>query len=138
MSFKAALVQMRSGVDLLRNASDAEILIREAAATGAVYVLTPEVTNIFEPDKERLRAVVLNEADDPCVQMASRLAAELKIHLHIGSVAVKADDGRIANRSLLFRPDGKIVARYDKNSSFRYRSAFGRELPRVGDLFAGR
>jgi deaminated glutathione amidase len=114
MSFKAALVQMRSGVDLARNAMDAETLIREAAATGAVYVLTPEVTNIFEPDKERLRAVVRNEAEDPCVQMASRLAVELKIHLHIGSVAVKADDGRIANRSLLFRPDGSIASRYDK------------------------
>jgi predicted amidohydrolase len=114
MSFKAALVQMRSGVDLARNAIDAERLVREAAATGAVYVLTPEVTNIFEPDKDRLRAVVRNEAADPCVQMAARLAQELNIHLHIGSVAVKADDGRIANRSLLFRPDGKIAARYDK------------------------
>lgn len=114
MSFKAALVQMRSGVDLARNAVDAEKLIREAAATGATYVLTPEVTNIFEPDKDRLRTVVRNEADDPCVQMAPRLAQELNIHLHIGSVAVKADDGRIANRSLLFRPDGTIAARYDK------------------------
>lgn len=114
MSFKAALVQMRSGVDLARNAGDAEKLIREAAATGAAYVLTPEVTNIFEPDKDRLRTVVRNEADDPCVQMAPRLAQELNIHLHIGSVAVKADDGLIANRSLLFRPDGSIAARYDK------------------------
>ena len=114
MSFKAALVQMRSGVDLARNAADAEKLIHEAAAAGAAYVLTPEVTNIFEPDKERLRAVVRSEADDPCVQMASRVAKELNIHLHIGSVAVKADDGRIANRSLLFRPDGAIAARYDK------------------------
>lgn len=114
MSFRAALVQMRSGVDLARNATDAEKLIREAAATGAHYVLTPEVTNIFEPDKDRLRATVRNEADDPCVRMAARVAKDLGLHLHIGSVAVKADDGRIANRSLLFRPDGAIAARYDK------------------------
>lgn len=114
MSFKAALVQMRSGIALEKNASDAERLIREAAALGAGYVLTPEVTNIFEPDKDRLRAVVKNEADDPCVQMAGRLSRELNIHLHLGSVAVRADDGRIANRSLLFRPDGTIAARYDK------------------------
>jgi deaminated glutathione amidase len=114
MSFNVALVQMRSGVDLDRNAADAERLIREAAATDAAYVLTPEVTNIFEPDKVRLRAVVKSEADDPCVQMAARVAKELSIHLHIGSVAVKADDGRIANRSLLFGPDGTIAARYDK------------------------
>jgi predicted amidohydrolase len=42
------------------------------------------------------------------------LAQELKIHLHAGSLAVKAGDGRIANRSLVFAPDGTIVARYDK------------------------
>jgi predicted amidohydrolase len=114
MTFKAALVQMRSGVDQDRNAAVVEDLIRQAAAGGAHYVQTPEVTNIFEPDKERLRAVVRHEAEDPCVRMAARVAQELCLHLHLGSVAVKASDGRIANRSLLFRPDGSIAARYDK------------------------
>ena len=53
MSFKAALIQMRSGVDMARNLSDASSMIREAAAQGAQYVLTPEVTNIFEADRQR-------------------------------------------------------------------------------------
>lgn len=113
-SFKAALVQMRSGTDMARNLTDAETLVREAAATGAPYVLTPEVSNIFEPDKERLRAVVLPERGDTMVKRFSELAKELRIHLHAGSLAVKAEDGRIANRSLVFAPDGKIIARYDK------------------------
>jgi predicted amidohydrolase len=114
MNFRAALVQMRSGTEQTRNASEAEALIRQAVQAGASYVLTPEVTNIFEPDKDRLRGVVLREADDPCVQLAGRLSKELNIHLHLGSVAVRAEDGRIANRSLLFAPDGRIAARYDK------------------------
>lgn len=112
--FKIALVQMRSSREMARNVVDADALVREAAATGASYVLTPEVSNIFEPDKERLRAVVLKEADDPMVRRFSELARELNIHLHAGSLAVLAEDGRIANRSLLFAPNGKIVARYDK------------------------
>lgn len=111
---KVALVQMRSSREPARNVKDAEALLREAAATGASYVLTPEVSNIFEPDKERLRAIIKSEVDDPMVAKFSGLARELGIHLHAGSVAVKAADGRIANRSLVFAPDGKIIARYDK------------------------
>ena len=53
---KIALVQMRSSVDPARNVKEAEALVREAAATGATYVQTPEVSNIFDPDKDRLRA----------------------------------------------------------------------------------
>lgn len=111
---KIALVQMRSSIEMARNVKDAEALVREAAATGAVYVQTPEVSNIFDPDKERLKAVIASEADDPLVRRLAELAKELNIHLHAGSVAVKAGDGRIANRSLVFAPDGNIVARYDK------------------------
>lgn len=112
--FKAALVQMRSSREPSRNVKEAEALVRQAAATGAAYVLTPEVSNIFEPDKERLKAVIRSETEDELARLFSNLAKDLRIHLHAGSVAVKADDGRIANRSLLFAPDGAIVARYDK------------------------
>jgi len=111
---KCALVQMRSSRDPARNLKDAEGLVRTAAATGASYVLTPEITNVFEPDKDRLRTIIQTEKDDPVVRRFSNLAKELRIHLHAGSVAVKADDGRIANRSLVFAPDGGIIARYDK------------------------
>ena len=114
MMAKIALVQMRSSTELARNVKSAEALVREAAATGAVYVQTPEVSNIFDPDKERLKAVIATEAADPLVRRFAELAKELNIHLHAGSVAVKAGDGRIANRSLVFAPDGNIVARYDK------------------------
>ena len=36
------------------------------------------------------------------------------MHLHLGSLAVALPDGRFANRSVLFRPDGEIEATYDK------------------------
>lgn len=111
---KIALVQMRSSRQPDRNVAEATALVRAAAATGAAYVQTPEVSNIFEPDKERLRAIVQPEANDLLVRRFADLAKDLRIHLHAGSVAVKADDGRIANRSLVFAPDGRITARYDK------------------------
>jgi deaminated glutathione amidase len=114
MTFKAALVQMRSTRDMTRNLDDASALVREAKAKGAVYVQTPEVTNIFEPDKERLKAVAMAEADDVSVKGFSALAGELGIHLHIGSLALKGVDGKLVNRAILFGPDGKKIVHYDK------------------------
>jgi deaminated glutathione amidase len=114
MTFKAALVQMRSGLDMGRNLADATRLIREAAATGAKLVVTPEITNIFEPDRDRLRAIAPFEKDDPAVAAYAALAHELGIHLHIGSMALKAQSGKLVNRALLFGPNGKKIAHYDK------------------------
>jgi predicted amidohydrolase len=114
MSFRAALVQMRSGRDMARNLADASAMIREAKAGGAHYVQTPEVTNIFEPDKERLKSIVKTEAEDQTVRSFSEFAKELGLWLHAGSLALRADASRLANRSLLFAPDGRVAARYDK------------------------
>ncbi len=114
MMLKAALIQMRSGRDMARNLNDAGTLIRQAAAAGATYVQTPEVTNIFEPDKVRLKEIVHREDDDPFVHGFSALAKELGIWLHAGSFALRVDLEKLANRSLVFAPDGRVVARYDK------------------------
>ena len=114
MSFVSGIIQMRSERDMARNLADASTLVREAAHMGAQFVLTPEVTNIFEPDKERLKAIARTETEDISVQGFSKLAAELAIHLHVGSLALKGDDGKLVNRGILFGPDGSKIAHYDK------------------------
>jgi deaminated glutathione amidase len=114
MTFTAALVQLRSGRDMAHNLDDASSLIRDARAKGSVYVQTPEVTNIFEPDKERLKSVAMTEANDISVKGFAALALELGIHLHIGSLALKGDNGKLVNRSILFGPDGQKIVHYDK------------------------
>ncbi|MDE2444589.1 MAG: carbon-nitrogen hydrolase family protein [Alphaproteobacteria bacterium] len=114
MSFKAGMVQLRSSTDPARNVKDASALIRSAASQGARFVSTPEMTNLFEPDRERLKAITRPEAEDLAVKGFSELAAKLGIWLHIGSLALKSEGDKLANRTLLFSPEGKIVARYDK------------------------
>jgi deaminated glutathione amidase len=111
---KVAVVQMRSTRDMARNLVDATSLVREAASKGATYVLTPEVSNIFEPDKDRLKAVAMPQADDIFVKGFAALAKELGIYLHAGSLALNAGQEKLANRSLLFGPDGGLIATYDK------------------------
>ena len=46
------------------------------------------------------------------------LAKELKVWLLIGSIGVKAPDGKIFNRSFMISPSGIIAARYDKIHMF--------------------
>jgi deaminated glutathione amidase len=111
---KLGIVQMRSGTDMARNLRDATELVRVAAAKGASYVQTPEVSNIFEPDKERLKAVAMAPEADVFVRGFADLAKTLGIFLHAGSLALRAGPGKLANRSFLFGPDGKVRASYDK------------------------
>jgi predicted amidohydrolase len=111
---RTALVQMCSGRDMARNTADAVSLIREAKALGATFVTTPEMTNIMEPDRPRLRALARPESHDQSVAAFAALAAELGLWLNIGSLALRGEHDRLVNRSLLFAPDGGIVARYDK------------------------
>jgi predicted amidohydrolase len=114
MTLTAALVQMRSGSDMARNLTAAAELIRAAHAAGAKFVTTPEMTNVMEPDRARLAALVRPEADDPAVAGFAELARELGLWLNIGSLALRGSADRLVNCSLLFAPDGIIAARYDK------------------------
>jgi predicted amidohydrolase len=116
--FRAAAIQMRSGLDVAANVAAAEALIRQAAAAGAQYALTPEMTTVLDRDRKRLLAAISPEADDPSLRRFQALAAELGIHLHIGSMAIRLDNDAVANRAFLIGPDGRIRSRYDKIHMF--------------------
>ena len=118
MVFKAAAIQMCSGVDPEKNAADMARLVRQAAAQGAVYVQTPEMTGAVQKDRPGLMAVLKGEADDVIVRTAQELAKELGIHVHVGSTAIALADGKIANRGFLFAPTGERVCTYDKIHMF--------------------
>jgi len=115
MIVRAALVQMTSGLDPAVNARAATARIAEAAALGAQFVLTPEMTGVVDGKQDRILTRVRNEADD---QVLAQLRAEAKksgVWLLIGSLAVTvAGSDKLANRSFLVDPDGAIRARYDK------------------------
>jgi deaminated glutathione amidase len=119
-SFTAAMVQLRSGQTVAANIAEASALIREAARVGAHYVQTPEMTSLLVRDRERLMTLVTDEDHDPALAAFRALARELRIHLHIGSLAVRFADERerVANRGFLIAPDGEIAARYDKIHMF--------------------
>jgi predicted amidohydrolase len=116
-AFTVGLVQMRSGRTPAGNIAAAESFIREAAAEGADYVLTPEMTNILDRDVEHTMAMAEPESDDPALARFRGLAEDLRIWLHIGSLAIRGDSG-VVDRGYLIDPRGAIAARYDKIHMF--------------------
>lgn len=111
---KVAAIQLRSGTDITENITTASRLIRQAAEDGASFIATPEMTHILQRSAKKLFAVIKPEDQDPGVKAFAALAAELKIDLLIGSLAIKTGERRAANRSFLFGTDGAVKARYDK------------------------
>jgi len=111
---KIAAIQMRSGLNPSENLAALEPMLAEAAAAGASYVLTPEVTVIFPENREQLASVAAPFDNHPELRRIGALARQHAMFIHIGSLAIPLPDGRFANRSVLFGPDGAMVTTYDK------------------------
>lgn len=139
-----ALVQLRTPADSRAALAHVAPLVREAAAGGAKLIMTPEATNLMEQRRALREGKLYAQDEDPCVAGLRALAAELGVHLLIGSAIVRsgaAGETRAANRSLLIDRTGAVVATYDKLHVFdvdlpsgeRYRES---ETVRPGDRAA--
>jgi predicted amidohydrolase len=113
-SFIAACVTMRSGRDPAANRDAAARLIREAAAGGAAFVQTPEITNLAERNRAAMLEKTTTEEKDDTLAALREVARECGVTLQIGSLALRANGDRLANRGFLIGPEGDILARYDK------------------------
>ena len=94
--------------------------VRQAAAGGADFVLTPELTNGLSSSRTHQRSVFRHEDDDATLATLRAEAKAAGIWLLIGSLGLLTHDadGRFANRSFLIAPDGSVAARYDKIHMF--------------------
>jgi len=117
-TFIAAMVQTRTKPSPDDNVKEIGALIREAKAKGAAYVQTPEMTNLLAANRDQLFKTIADEEHDTSLKSFRALARELKIYLHIGSMAIRATPDRAANRAFLIDPNGEIIARYDKIHMF--------------------
>jgi predicted amidohydrolase len=116
--FKVALVQMTAAREAEPNIRMARDLVRQAKAQGADFILTPENTGMMEPNKPALLQKAKPEAEHPLLPAFAELAKEMGAWLLLGSIAIKLDATSCANRSFLFDPRGRVVARYDKIHMF--------------------
>jgi predicted amidohydrolase len=111
---RIALFQSRTGIDPESNARALVAAIGKAAEGGAEMLFTPEMSGLLDRDTRRARLNLRSEHED-AVLAASREAAKAHgIWVHIGSLAVLLDDGKVANRAFLIDREGNVRARYDK------------------------
>lgn len=115
---RVAAVQLRSGIELAANRAQAMPLLREAATAGARFIATPENTMRLDLNRERMLGAAGPEEGDAELKAWARAAQELGVWLLLGSGPIATGSGKVFNRSFVFNPDGKIVARYDKINLF--------------------
>jgi predicted amidohydrolase len=111
---RIAIFQSRTGVDPSANAEALVSAIEQAAKGGAEMLFTPEMSGLLDRDVERARQNVTS-ADQDQVLAACRAAAKGNgIWLHLGSLAVAAENGKFANRGFVIDRGGEVRASYDK------------------------
>lgn len=117
---RAAFAQLNASDDPAKNLSVILAMLRDAAAQGATFVLTPEVSNCISTSRRHQQSVLHLQQDDPTLAALRAEAKTLGIWLLIGSLGLKTEDsdGRFANRSFLISPLGEIADWYDKIHMF--------------------
>ena len=117
---RAALIQLNVSDDPEENLASVLGMFRTAVASGADFILTPEMTNCLSSSRDHQRRIYRHQEEDPTLKALREAAAQAGKYLLIGSLGLLThdEDGRFANRSFLIGPDGGILAQYDKIHMF--------------------
>ncbi len=112
-----AAVQMNSGDDKAATIGAALAGIEQAAAFGARLVTLPEVWTYLEPEEGNPGAA--ETIPGPLTDQLGAKAPDLGIYLHAGSIHERVDgEDRLHNTTVVFDPNGEIVATYRKIHMF--------------------
>jgi len=111
---RIALFQSTTGTDPAANAGTIVDAIEQAAAGGAEILFTPEMSGLLDRDAARAAKSIRPAEEDEVLAAAREAAARHRIWLHIGSLAVLVEDGKVANRGFVVDRKGKVRATYDK------------------------
>ncbi|MBI3249535.1 MAG: carbon-nitrogen hydrolase family protein [Deltaproteobacteria bacterium] len=111
-SYLVAAVQMTASSSKEENLAKAETFVRLAAERGASVIVLPEVFAWRGPRAEEPPQV--EPIPGPTSERLRDVARRYRIHLLAGSFLEKSEEARAFNTSLLFGPEGDILAHYRK------------------------
>ena len=118
---KIAAIQMVSGALPQDNLRQALTLLQQAAAEGAELAVLPEYFCLIGAHDSDKLALAEAFGAGPLQQFLSDSARTLGLWLVGGTVPLVADSAqRVFNSSLVYDPQGRCVARYDKMHLFRF------------------
>lgn len=133
---RVALVQSTSGIDPAANGRALVDAVEQASTGGAEMLFTPEMSGLLDRDATRAAKVLRRPEDDVVLTAAREAAARRGIWIHIGSLAVQTDGGKVANRAFVIDALGDIRATYDKMHLFDVDLPTG-ESWRESNVYAG-
>jgi predicted amidohydrolase len=111
---RIAVFQSTTGIDPAWNARALTDAIQTAASGGAEMLFTPEMSGLLDRDSARAAKHLRPQEQDEVLAACREAAAKHRIWLHLGSLAVLVDDGKVANRAFVIDREGEIRATYDK------------------------
>ncbi|HEX5237538.1 MAG TPA: carbon-nitrogen hydrolase family protein [Sphingomicrobium sp.] len=111
---RIAVFQSNTGIDPAANLHALERAIEAAAEGGAEILFTPEMSGLLDRESSRAAGKLRPEQDEPVLAGCREAAREAGIWLHLGSLAVLVDNGKVANRGFVIDREGNVRARYDK------------------------
>lgn len=118
-TLRVGLIQTRTPATHAAALDHVAPLVREAIASGARFVLTPECTNVVQKDRTKLLPALTTLEEDPVVNGLREIAAQTGTWIDVGSALVRRGEGeKAANRQVVIDPTGAIVATYDKLHMF--------------------
>ena len=115
---RIAVLQMTSGIDPQANAPSIVSAVAAAGQGGAAMLFTPEMSGLLDRKRERATPHIVVETADPVLAATREAAAKAGVWVALGSLAIRRDDGRWANRAFVIDSAGEIAARYDKIHMF--------------------
>ena len=118
-----ASIQMVSTPSLNENLEVAARLIKSAADSGAQLAVLPEyfcLMGLKDTDKVHARETA---GSGPIQERLAAMAQENNIYLVAGTIPLEAQESnKVLNTSLVFDPQGKQIARYDKIHLFGFQT----------------
>ncbi len=134
---KVAALQYCSSDDIGETLHKIQPLIAEAASK-ARFVALPECANYLAASREQMFQIAEWDDDSFSQKWLGNLACELAIWLLAGSLIMRRRDTKqLVNRSLLFGPDGKVIAVYDKIHMFDANVGDGKSYQESASFAAG-
>ena len=113
-SLHIACLQIRPKATMSGAIDEAMPMAESAVGAGAKMLFLPEYCGGLASDGQRFIPPSEPEKLHPFLTAFQQFAAERKVWVNLGSIAVDGPDGKLINRGFMISPDGAVIGRYDK------------------------
>lgn len=113
-SLHIACLQIRPKATMQEAIDEAVPMADAAVRAGARILFLPEYCGGLASDGQRFVPPSKPEAQHTFLAAIRQFAAERKVWINLGSIAVDGPDGKLINRGFMIAPDGSVTGRYDK------------------------